>query len=62
GVRDALAALSQSRQLADRRGETAALYVLSLCYGMLDRKSEAQQLEAAASARLAPDQAISHSP
>jgi hypothetical protein len=59
GVRDALAALSQNRQLGDQRGETAALHVLSLCYGMLDRASEALQLEAAANARLAPSPAIS---
>jgi hypothetical protein len=60
GVRDALAALAQSRQLGDARGESAALHVLSLCYGMLDRNAEARQLEAAAAARLVPRAALSH--
>jgi tetratricopeptide (TPR) repeat protein len=54
GVRDALAALAQTRQLGDVRGESAALHVLSLCYGMLERTAEAGQLEAAAVARLVP--------
>jgi hypothetical protein len=36
------------------RGESAALHVLSLCYGMLERTAEAGQLEAAAVARLVP--------
>jgi tetratricopeptide (TPR) repeat protein len=53
-VRDALAALAQTRQLGDLRGESAALHVLSLCYGMLERTTEARQLEAAAAARLVP--------
>jgi tetratricopeptide (TPR) repeat protein len=60
GVRDALAALAQTRQLGDVRGESAALHVLSLCYGMLERTTEAGQLEAAAVARLVPRAAVSH--
>jgi tetratricopeptide (TPR) repeat protein len=62
GVRDALAALAQNRQLGDARGETAALHVLSLCYGMLERGSDAGRLEAAAlaRARAAPPAAVSH--
>jgi hypothetical protein len=63
GVRDALAALAQNRQLGDTRGETAALHVLSLCYDMLERATDAGRLEAAALARArtaASPAAISH--
>jgi tetratricopeptide (TPR) repeat protein len=51
-VRTGLRALSLARQARDGVGERACLSVLSLCYGALGRKSEAQQL---ASAALAPD-------
>jgi hypothetical protein len=60
GVRDALAALAQNRQLGDARGQTAALRVLAIGYRMLDRAADADNIEAAAVTEIAPHAAISH--
>ena len=60
GVRDALEALAQNRQLKDERGESAALHVLALGYRLLDRAADADGIEAAALGLTAPQPGLSH--